>query len=342
MASPLTDRGAQPGRPTRRQLLAAGLALAVSGCTLSDPAVRGQGPVKSAPSPALTPMPTPTAPAPASVELRLAALAATVQASPGRPTASSAAVLELVHRSHLERAAALTAPDPAARPTQNPSAPSPSPSPSASPTPSRGEAVRSLVAAERRAASDHRRAALAADGLTALLLGSMSVASGRFVVAVTAGHPPAAAPLQAHRPTALVADTDAVAALVSSLHALVYGYQLALGRLPVGSGAHDRAAAGLQQRRALLHRLSDVLVEAGAKVPAASPAYQPSPEPTDARTAGLLIRRMETALVPFCGLWLAAAARPADRTLALDTLAATTATAESWGAPLLAWPGYRD
>lgn len=340
MVSPLTDRGAPPVRPTRRRLLAGGLALAVSGCTLSDPAVRGSGPAGPGTSP--SPSPTSTTPTPASVELRLAALAAAVQASPAGATAASAAVLELIHDSHRERAAALAAPDPAGRPAPDPSAPSPSPSPSASPAPSRADAVRRLVTAERLAASDHRRAALAADGLTALLLGSMSVASGRFVAALTADAPSAAASLRSHRPTALVSDTEAVAALVTSLHALVHGYQLALGRLRVGSGAHDRAAAGLRQRRALLHRLSDVLVEAGADVPAAAPAYQPSPEPVDARTAALLIRRMESALMPFCGLWLAAAARPTDRTLALDTLTATTATAEAWGAPLLAWPGYRD
>lgn len=336
MVSPRTDPGVQPVRLTRRRLLAGGLALGVSGCALSDPAVRGSGPAGPGTSP--SPIPASTTVAPASAELRLAALAAALQAFPGRPSAAWAAVLELVHDSHRERATALAAPDSAARPTPAPPAPDPSPSPA----PSRGDAVRRLVRAERHAAADHRRTALAADGLTALLLGSMSVASGRFAAALSAEEPPAAASLRAHRPTALVPDTEAVAAMVTSLHALVYGYQLALGRLRVGSGAHDRAAAGLRQRRALLHRLSDVLVETGAEVPVAAPAYQPAPEPVDARTAGLLIQRMESALMPFCGLWLAAAARATDRTLALDTLTATAATAEAWGAPLLAWPGYRD
>ena len=330
-----------PGhRWTRRGLLGSGLALAVSGCTVSDPTVRGAGPVGSAPSP--SPTPTPTPPASAAVELRLAALAAAVPDAPGRPTAASAALLELVRASHLERAAALAAPDPAARPIPDPTAAGPSPSPPVSPAPSRAAALRQLAAAERTAAADHRRTALAADGLTALLLGSMSVASSRFAAALAAEDAPAAGSPRAHRPTALVPDTEAVAALVTSLHAVVYGYQLALGRLAPGSGAHDRAIAALRQRRALLNRLSGVLVAAGADVPAASPAYEPSPRPTDARTARLLIQRMESALLPFCGLWLAAAARPADRTLALDTLAATAATAEAWGAPLLAWPGYWD
>ena len=52
------------------------------------------------------------------------------------------------------------------------------------------------------------------------------------------------------------------------------------------------------------------------------------------------MRHLEQGLLPICGLWLASAARAGDRALALDTLAATTAAAESWGAPLLPWPGY--
>ena len=335
MPSPPADAGAQVPW-TRRRLLVGGLALAASGCTVSDPAVRG--PLSAGSSPASATPPAPASPAPASVEIQLAALAAAVQAAPGRPGAGSAAAVDLIRRSHLERAAALAAPDPATRPSADPA----SPDPSASGSASRGAALRRLVAAERRTAKSYRRAALAADGLTALLLGSMSVAGEQFSRALTVADPPAVASLRAHRPTALVPDSEAVAALVTSLHALVYGYQVALGRLRVGSSAHDRAAAGLRERRALLHRLSDALVEAGADVPPASPAYELDPRPTDTRTAGLLIRRMESALLPFCGLWLAAAADTADRTLALDTLSTSTATAASWGAPLLAWPGYQD
>jgi len=334
---PPADAGAR-ARWTRRRLLVGALALAASGCTVSDPAVRGPLPPGPGPTSPTRPAPAPTGPAPASVEIQLAALAAAVPAAPGPTSAASAAVVDLVRRSHLERAAALAAPDPTTRPPADYA----SPHPSASGSAPRDAALRRLVAAERRTARSYRRAALAADGLTALLLGSMSVASEQFSRALTAAEPPAAASLRAHRPTALVPDSEAVGALVTSLHALVYGYQVALGRLRAGSSAHDRAAVGLRERRALLHRLSDVLVEAGADVPAASPAYELDPQPTDARTAGLLVRRMESALLPFCGLWLAAAADTADRTLALDTLSTATATAASWGAPLLAWPGYQD
>jgi hypothetical protein len=100
--------------------------------------------------------------------------------------------------------------------------------------------------------------------------------------------------------------------------------------------------AGLANRRALLERLSGQLVSAGVQVPPAAPAYDPSPEVRDAATAGRLIRQIESALLPFCGLWLAAAGRPAARRQAFDTLAATAATAVSWGAPVTAWPGWQD
>jgi len=78
------------------------------------------------------------------------------------------------------------------------------------------------------------------------------------------------------------------------------------------------------------------------EVPPAAPAYDPSPEVRDPATATRLLRGMEAALLPFCGLWLAAAGRAADRRAAFDALAATAATAADWGAPLRAWPGYQD
>jgi hypothetical protein len=49
---------------------------------------------------------------------------------------------------------------------------------------------------------------------------------------------------------------------------------------------------------------------------------------------------MQTALQPFCGLWLAAALSQADRQQALGALGSAVKTARSWGAPLDAWPGW--
>jgi hypothetical protein len=239
-----------------------------------------------------------------------------------------------VRRSHLERAAALASPDPGSRPTGAP--------PPTSPAPAGRPSLGGLADAERRLAGRYRTAALAASGLDALLWGSMSVASTSFAAALDAADPPAVAGLRRHRPLTPVSDTEAVAALVAALHAAVYGYQLALGQLKVLSGAHARAVAGLAGRRALLERLTEQLISAGVDVPPAAPAYDPTPEVRNAATAGQLIRRIESALLPFCGLWLAAAARPAARRQALEALAATAAAATAWGAPLTAWPGWQD
>ncbi|HEY9468020.1 MAG TPA: DUF4439 domain-containing protein, partial [Propionibacteriaceae bacterium] len=76
------------------------------------------------------------------------------------------------------------------------------------------------------------------------------------------------------------------------------------------------------------------------EVPAAEPAYVPSVVPRNQATAGKLIMQMQTALQPFCGLWLVAAASRADRQQAFTALAAAVKTARSWGAPLSAWPGW--
>ena len=323
---------------SRRSVLALALALS-TGCTVSDPAVRGAGagPASSV-SPSPSPSPAPNSSGDLAAELRLAASAAAVAAGGTGPDGGRRAVLDLIQRAHQERAAALRAPDPTSRPDP---ASSPDPSPSAS-SPAPGAGLARLVEAERAAALRCRRAALATDGLSALLWGSMAVASTRFAAALEDADPPAVDRPRTHRPMALLSDTEAVSVTVSALHAAVYGYQVALGRLEEGSGAHTRAVAGRTGRRQLLDTLSDRLRDAGSPVPPAEPAYAPSPVPRDARTASALVRRLESGLLPYCGLWLAAAATLTDRRLALDTLTSTAATAQSWGAPLLVWPGWRD
>jgi hypothetical protein len=317
-------------------MVAGGLGWAA--CTLSDPTISSPGRTISAAGP--SPLPRAADPATAqdaSRELTLAAGAATLASGRTGLSGAQRALLGLVRRTHLERAAALSSPDPSSRPTGTaPTAPSPSPTSSAKPS------LRRLADAERRVAGRYRTAALSAAGLDALLWGSMSVASTRFAAALDAGTPPAAGPLRGHRSMTPVSDTEALSALVASLHAAVYGYQLALGRLKVLTRDHARAAAGLRSRRALLDRLSDQLIAAGVEVPPAAPAYDPSPEVRDAATARQLLRRIELALLPFCGLWLTAAARRADRRRAFDALAATAAAAAAWGAPVTAWPGWQD
>lgn len=330
---------------SRRWLLGLGLAAGGTlwtGCTLSDPRVRGADRAASSAgtqSAASTPTPSPpgsATPADATAELALAAGAALV-ARGRRISGRQRDLLELLRRTHEDRATALAGADPTARPPAVATA-----SGAATPPAPAGTSLATLADAERRLAGRYRTAALASSGLLALFWGSMSVASTRFGAALDAGSPPASPGPRAHRPLTPVSDAEAVAALVAALHATVYGYQLALGSLPVSSSAHERALRGLRDRRALQDRLTGRLVDAGVEVPAAAPAYDPGPEVRDAATAGRLVRRMEVALLPFCGLWLASAGRAPDRRSAFDALAATAATAGSWGASVQAWPGWQD
>lgn len=337
VASPRAYDGLAGPSWSRRSLLVLGLGASATACTVSDPTIRGSaatapGTGGTTPTPGGSATPVPTA-ASALAELRLAELAQRVRTGTPKPSNARRAVLRAVQATHLERASALVSADPGSRPTGPPPR---------DPNPASGHSLARLVEAERAAAARYRKSAITATGSAALLWGSMAVASDRFGLALAADDTPSVSAPRKHLPTARVTDTAAVADLVGALHATVYGYQLALGRLDPGSGAHDRAVAGLRDRRALLGRLSDLLTAAGADVPAAKAAYVPSLRVHDAKTAGRLIRHLESALLPFCGLWLAAAGRAADRRLALDALADTAARSERWGAAVEAWPGWRD
>jgi len=104
---------------------------------------------------------------------------------------------------------------------------------------------------------------------------------------------------------------------------------------------HARATAELFRARLLRERLISILTKRSVKVPVPKSAYVPSVRVSDAASAGKLIAHMQSALLPFCGLFVAAAADGDDRKLAIDTLSATARTARSWGAPISAWPGWR-
>ena len=137
----------------------------------------------------------------------------------------------------------------------------------------------------------------------------------------------------------MLSDTRATQELVRQLHAVIYGYQLAIGSLPVGSKAHNRAVRELEQHRIIRDRQIGWLIRRSAEVPAAEAAYVPSVNPTKARSAGEVDHEDAGRLQPFCGL-LIAAADDHDRQRAFDLLATTIVRSHSWGAPLDAWPGY--
>jgi hypothetical protein len=193
---------------------------------------------------------------------------------------------------------------------------------------------------EGSAAGRYRSAALKARGSEALLWGSLSVAAASFAAAIGSGNPPGTSPVANREPVEVLSEIAAVSELVRQLHAIVYGYQLAIGKFKVLSRQRSNAERELLVQRIFRDRLIAWLRKHDADVPAAAPAYVPSVVPRNPATAGKLIMRMQTALEPFCGLWLAAAASQPDRQQALTALTNAMKTARSWGAPLAAWPGY--
>jgi len=308
----------------------------LAACTPSDPTV--DSPAPGTPSaatlnPAASPSPTPAVSSPsvaaAAPELALAALAAAILAGPNRKQLSKdrRQLLTFLRNAHTAHAQAL-----------------PGPPPTAAPVNIGGMSLNSSLALlsrrEAAAAGHYRSAALKAKGSDALLWGSLSVAAGSFVPAIGSANPPATSPVANRDPVEVLPEVVVIQELVRQLHAIVYGYQVALGRLKVLSKQRSKAEHELLEQRIFRDRLIAWLKKHSADVPAAEPAYVPSVVPRNTATAGRLIMRMQTALQPFCGLWLAASATPADRQQALTALTTAMKTARSWGAPLAAWPGW--
>lgn len=343
----------------RRRLLlgvtgAAVSAVAGTGCTPSDPSIDSPaaGGAPAAPtrpptagpsSPASTEGPpgAPKSGAAVAGEQALTELAAGILVGRHRGALSAAqrTMVTAVRDTHSQHSAALRSATPTSRPT--------APLPPASATSSElaaltlKQSLSLLARGEARQATRLRRAALGDVGYSALLWGSMMVVADAFADTVSTSPAPVDAAPGARRPMPAVSDVEALQSMLRQLHAVIYGYQLALGRLQASSREGRRAMAALKAHRTLRDELTQVLLSRSATVPAAEPAYVPTVEPTTAERSGRLIRGMETALEPFCGLWLASAGRPADRSLALDTLAATAARGRSWGAPVTVWPGWQ-
>lgn len=252
---------------------------------------------------------------------------------------------------HLAHASALRSADPtdprSPGPTPTPATPTPATSATPSSRPSFDKAVQQLRTAESKAAAVHRTTALSDNALAALMWGSLATSAGAMAAILKAADLAGDQPnpgvstigkVRSRSPMPIVTVVAAEQEVVRQLHALIYGYQLALGRL---KGARRNAAeAELRRHRVLRDQLSTRLLDRKADVPVAKAAYVPSTNPRNAQTAAKLIRQMETGFQPFCGLWLAAATVPAERTEALDQLGHTTTVARQWGAALSTWPGW--
>lgn len=321
---------------SRRRLLGLGAVLpVVVACTPSTPTVNGSRstptPRPSSSSPTATPTPRPIvsrATKAATTELALAGLATAVLGGPGRTglTADQRGRLRFLADAHRTHAAAL---DPTARAPRPPGVSGLSPD----------QALDRLAKDERRAVRAHRAAALSSSGDDALRFGSLAAAAAVYAaaLAVTGAVPTGAGPRTPPR-LARGTDVEAAQALVAQLHAVVYGYQFATGRLPVAGDRDDQAVAELLQLRIERDRLIGWLRRRGAEVPVPEPAYRPTVEVRDGPTGVRLIRTMLVALQPHAGVWLAAAG-DAERDGALDFFVETATRGRGWGAPLTVWPG---
>jgi Domain of unknown function (DUF4439) len=336
----------QPAQLSRRMIIGLGLSaptLAVpwlAGCSASDPSVDTPSvspttTAESTPAASQTPTPNPTAPqsnpsaAAAVPEQPLAALAAAILAGPQRKQLSKARrnLLTFLRNAHTAHARAIV-----------------NPLPSQTPLKLGGQSLNSSLALlarrETAAAGRYRQAALQATGSDALLWGSLSLSAASFAAALDSANPPGTRRVTNRKQVDILPEIAAVQELVRQLHAMVYGYQLAIGKMKVLSKQRPKAEGELLEQRIFRDQLIAWLRKHSADVPAAEPAYVPSVTPRNPATAGKLIMQMQTAVQPFCGLWLAAAAGRADRQQALSALAAAIKTARSWGAPLAAWPGW--
>jgi hypothetical protein len=310
----------------------------LAGCAPSDPAVdtpptpgtqSSAGGSSPTASPSATPAPSNPAAGQAAPEQALAALAAAILVGPHSNELSKdrRQLLTFLRNAHTAHAQAITAPPPTLAPVTIGGM-------------SLNRSLALLARRETAAAEHYRSAALKAKGADALLWGSLSVAAASFAPVIGSSNPPAARPVANRQPVEVLPEAAAVQELVRQLHAVVYGYQLAIGKFKVLSTQRRKAERELLAHRVFRDRLIAWLRRHSADVPAPEPAYVPSVVPRNPATAGRLIMSMQIALQPFCGLWLAASATQPDRQQALTALTTAMKTARSWGAPLQAWPGW--
>ena len=337
-------------RWTRRRALGLGLGLAgglslAAGCT-SSPTVRPRpgttGSTATVTPLAASPAPAPGVPAAATAEQALSARAAAILDGPRRKDLDgrTRALLTFLRDVHADHAVALAGADPTSRPTT--AVPSPSVAPPDLGGQSLAASLARLARQESAQAAGQRRAVASATGLGALLAGSLAVAAESFAAALDAGRPPAVDRVRTRRAAPLLTDVEATQQLVAQLHASVYGYQLAIGKLAYSSGSRKRAVSELATTRALLDTQIAFLLGRKADVPAAEPAYAPASPVVSPGDATRLVRGMQVRLEPYAGLALAAAGSPEARGSALTVLRTTARRAGTWGAPLRAWPGWPD
>lgn len=343
----------------RRSLLrygaGVGLAMAgtgLAGCTLTDPTV---GPSGSTVPPVPPPSPTPAAPPPplegssagaaseASAIAWCAALAAA--ATTYQLGAGQTGNLALAGSLHRRRLAVLTGPEPTTRPvpSDGPTAGTPTlPSIPPAPTldPNRGKGFTAFRTNLGRLRAEHLGRVAGASGMTALLWASLAAGVQQSsVLADRAAAAPRPTTEASHPPYEPSTDVAAAQGFLAQLHALAFGLQASLAPL---SGA---AATPYQQRlvRARIQRdhLVAWLRNRGANVPVAEAEYDLGGVINSPAAALALVARMESALLPFAGDWVAAA-EATERRGAAEWLADGAGVAVQAGAAPAVWPGWRN
>ncbi|NNG18732.1 DUF4439 domain-containing protein [Naumannella sp. ID2617S] len=333
--------------PDRRGFLAVagGSLLALTGCMVSDPRVVG-GPSTPPPQPSPSPLPTiPGQQLAIGSESELAALCGQLNQSAaalGLPAGQGtiAGWLAAGHKAHL---IALVGVRPNERPTAVPTpdarwSPRPMPTPSLRLPGDRAQAVRTITDLLGRCVGPYRESALASSGTTALLWGSLTAYAIGAGIALPGDPGRPAPPSTPNHPLAPMTEVEAPQQLLRQVHALVYGYQVAIASLPRPEA--QRATELLGARRTLRGDLTALIRGRGQTAPAAEAAYALSVQPRDAATARELLSRMELAFAPFAGAWVAAATDPDSRRKAQQVLEESVRVSLGWGAPLPIWPGW--
>ena len=343
----------------------------LSGCTGTGsgpkPGPSGSGPASAATP---TPLPLPGTEAAAETEAALADFADRVLLHAKKLTGQQKRLLGLIrdaHRAHVVVLSSTTpfdlpaTPAPTSSASFGPSASAPQQptasrqpsgsattlgSASASPTVSvpsdAGKAIKKLIKLEAGAAIDHRKRSSADDGPAdmlrrlALLWGSLSAAATCYKTALSHHLKPHSKLVATERIAyELPATGTAVSHALEQTYALIFGYQTAIAHL--SGDAATRARTSLSDYRDLRDHLSALIVAAQQKPPSPHPAYKLPVQPSTASRAADLAGRMETAMLPYLGQWLATAK---DRRAPLDALTTTATAAQAWTATIAVWPGW--
>ena len=311
-------------------------------CRMSEPTIT---PSSTAPTRAAAP--SSTAPPPLTgrdegLAAELAVLARLDALAGADRSKAERANLAWCERAHRRRSEALLAEAPETRP----SAPTGSAAPSLPPlptvaSPTSGAAARKGAdRALSRAVSGHRDRAIALSGAESLFWASLAAAATQSRVVVAAedrvelpGEEPE------HGPYQPLTEVAAAQALLTQVHAIVFGYQVALAPVPAQDG--QSWVARLEQHRVVRDQVAELLRDRGASVPAAEPEYETGDAADSVGAARDLVARMESALLPFTGAWVAAC-RGADRRRAVGWLLTGARIAVSSGAAPRLWPGWPD